>query len=76
MRVLGYLRLLPPHLQHLVFVCYLRELDLGLCIFDAEQAFVQPDREEDVFLRFPQGCGGMSGKVVRLNRSLYSLKQA
>ena len=52
------------------------ELDLDLCHFDAEQAFVQSNLDEDVFIRLPRGCGEMSGKVVRLNRSLYGLKQA
>ena len=52
------------------------ELFLNLCRFDAEQAFVQSNLEEDVFLRLSQGCGNMSGQVVRLNRSLYGLKQA
>ena len=52
------------------------ELDLDLCHFDAEQAFVQSDLKENVFMRLPQGCGDLSGKVVRLNRSLYGLKQA
>ena len=27
-------------------------------------------------MRQPPGCGEMSGKIVRLNRSLYVLKQA
>ena len=27
-------------------------------------------------MRLPPGCGEMSGKIVRLNRSLYGLKQA
>ena len=31
---------------------------------------------KDVFLRLPQGSGNMSGQVVRLNRSIYGLKQA
>ena len=52
------------------------ELDLDLCHFDAEQAFVQSELKEEVFLRLPQGCGDMSGRVVRLNRSLYGLRQA
>ena len=52
------------------------ELDLDLCHFDTEQAFVQSNLDEDVFMRLPRGCGEMSGKVVRLNRSLYGLKQA
>ena len=52
------------------------ELYLDLCNFDAEQALVQSNVEEDVFLRLPQGYGNMSGKVVRLNRSLYGLRLA
>ena len=52
------------------------ELDFDLCHFDAEQAFVQSDLEEDVFMRLPKGCDDLSGKVVRLQRSLYGLKQA
>ena len=49
------------------------ECDLDLCHFDVDQAFVQSDLE-DVFLRLPKGCGDPSGKVVRLNKSLYGLK--
>ena len=52
------------------------ECDLDLCHFDVDQAFVQSDLEEDVFLQLPKGCGDLSGKVVRLNKSLYGLKQA
>ena len=52
------------------------ECDLDLCHFDVDQAFVQSDLEDDVFLRLPKGCGDLSGKVVRLNKSLYGLKQA
>ena len=51
------------------------EYDLDLYPFD-DQAFVQSYLEEDVFLRLPKGCGGLSGNVVRLNKSLYGLKQA
>ena len=47
-----------------------------MCLFDAEQAFVQSDLEEILFMRLPEGCEDLSGKVVRLNRSLYGLKQA
>ena len=52
------------------------ELDPDVCHFDVEQAFVQPKLDEDVFLRLPIGCGHLSGKIVRLNTSLYGLKQA
>ena len=47
------------------------ELDLDVCHFDVEQASVQSKLDEDVFLRLPRGCGRLSGKVVRLNKSLY-----
>ena len=52
------------------------ELDLDVCHFDVEQAFVQSKLDEDVFLRLPRGCGRLYSKVVRLNKSLYGLKQA
>ena len=53
------------------------ERDLDLCRFDVDQAFIQSDLEEGVFLRLLKGCGHLSGKViVRLNKRLYGLKQA
>ena len=52
------------------------ELDLDLCPFDAEQAFVQSDLNKVVYIRLPPGCGALSGKVVRFHRSLYGLKRA
>ena len=51
------------------------EYNLDLFHFDVDQAFVQSDLEEDVFLRLPKGCGDLSGKkVVRINKRLYELK--
>ena len=52
------------------------ELDLDVSHFDVEQAFVQSKLDKDVFLRLPNGCGNLSGKIVRLNKNLYGLKQA
>ena len=52
------------------------ERDLDLCHFDIDQAFVQSDLKEGVFLRLSKGCGDPSGKVVRLDKRLYGLKQA
>ena len=53
------------------------ELDLDLCHFDVDQAFVQSQLDVDVFLRcLPKGCGKLSGKVVRLNKRLYGLTHA
>lgn len=47
-----------------------------MCHFDADQAFVQSKLDEILFVRLPQGRGPLLGKVVRLSRSLYGLKQA
>ena len=33
----------------------------GMCHFDAEQAFVQSELDEDLYIRLPQGCGELSG---------------
>lgn len=52
------------------------ELGWDLCHFDAEQAFVQSKLDEVVFVRLPPGCGVLSGKIVRLRKSLYGLRQA
>ena len=52
------------------------ENDLDLFHFDAEQAFVQSKLSEDIYMRLPEGCGADSGKVVKLAKSLYGLKQA
>ena len=49
---------------------------MDLCHFDAEQAFVQSELKEVVFILLPQGCGALSGMVVKLGRSLYRLRQA
>ena len=40
------------------------ELDLDLCHFDIQQAFVQSNLEENVYIRLPQGCGRLSGKIA------------
>ena len=44
--------------------------------FDIEQAFIQSDLDFEIYMRLPPGCGSMSGKIVRLNRSIYGLKQS
>ena len=52
------------------------ELGLDLCHFDVEQAFVQSPLDEDVYMQLPEGCGWLSGMKVKLNKTLYDLKQA
>ena len=51
---------------------------LGLDLFhlDVSQAFVQSELDEVVYVRLPRNCGTLSGKVMRLGKSLYDLKQA
>ena len=49
--------------------------DLELLHFDIEQAFVQSELDHEVFMKLSPGCGSMSGKVVRLGKSLYGLRQ-
>ena len=45
------------------------------CHFDVDQAFVRADLKEDVFMRLPEGCGALSGKIVKLNKSLHGVRQ-
>ena len=52
------------------------ELQLDLCHFDVQQAFVQAELKEVVWMRMPQGRGALSGRVVRLSHILYGFKQA
>ena len=52
------------------------ELGLDLGHFDVEQAFVQPPLDGDMYMQLPEGCGCLSGMVVKLNKSLYGLKQS
>lgn len=43
---------------------------------DVETAFLNGDLEEEVYIRLPKQCGEESGKVVRLIKPLYGLKQS
>ena len=40
------------------------ELDLDLCRFDNQQAFVLSDLEENLCMRLPQGCRRFSGNIL------------
>ena len=44
--------------------------------FDFKQTFVQAKLDTDVYMKLPYGCGERTGKVVKLNRALYGIKQA
>ena len=62
--------------SHRLVVALACKYNLELLHWDIEQAFVQSELDHEVFMKLPPGCGSMSGKVVRLNKSLYGLKQA
>ena len=52
------------------------EKSLPVFHLDVSQAFVQAPLEEEIFMRLPPGCGELSGKVVKLLKCQYGLKQA
>ncbi|KAM0789849.1 hypothetical protein ACM66B_006696 [Microbotryomycetes sp. NB124-2] len=43
---------------------------------DIDKAYLHSDLDKDLYLRIPQGVHGLQGKVLKLQRSLYGLKQA
>ena len=43
---------------------------------NVSQAIVQAPLREEISMRVPPGCGELSGKVVRLLKCHYGLKQA
>ena len=50
--------------------------DWKLRQLDVKQAFIPADLDFNVFMKFPDGRGDKSGKVVKLNKPVYGLKQA
>ena len=43
-------------------------LNLDLRLFDIEQAFVQSDLDENVYMRLPLGCIKLSGNSMAKNK--------
>lgn len=52
------------------------ELELDVCHSEDEQVLAQLELSDGVYMRLPRSAGVMSGKVVKLHRSRYGLKQA
>ena len=50
----------------------------GLPVFhvDVSQTLVQAPLEEEIYMRLPTGCSELSGKVVKILKCQYGLKQA
>ena len=44
--------------------------------FDVEQHFVRAKMDTNVFMKLPNGCGTLTGDVVRLEKATYEVKQA
>ena len=51
-------------------------LNLHFHHLDVNTAFLNGILKEEIYMCFPQGVGPNSGKIVRLLRSIYGLKQA
>jgi hypothetical protein len=49
---------------------------LHLRSFDVKSAFLQADIDRDIYVRLPDHCDKYSGRIVKLRKSLYGLKQA
>ena len=52
------------------------KLDWDLRHLDVDQASIQSELDNDIYLRLPPGCESVSGKVVLLNKAVYGLKQS
>ena len=50
--------------------------DWELRQLDVKQAFIQADLDFNVFMKLPGGCRDKSGKVMKLKKSVYGMKQA
>ena len=75
---MDYLETFSPtaNAASILIVALACKFDWELLHLDIEQAFVQSELDLEVFMKLPQGGGSMSGKIVRLNKSLYGLRQA
>ena len=59
-----------------MIVAIANEIGLPVFLLDVSQAFVQTPLEEKTYMRLPPGYGELSGKVVKLLKCQYGLKQA
>ena len=44
--------------------------------FDTAQAFTQAELDCTVYIKLPQGCSSLSGKIVRMGKCFYGLRQS
>ena len=68
-----------PVVKHtsICIMCVLAvRLKLHFHHLDVDTAFLNGPLEEELYMRMPEGSGSLTGKIVRLRRSIYGLKQA
>ena len=51
-------------------------LDLNVYQFDVQTAFLNGKLKEEIYMRVPKGISNQAGKVCKLDRAIYGLKQA
>lgn len=54
----------------------LADLNFEIDQMDAITAFLQGDLLEDIYIKYPEGYESKNGKVLKLKKSLYGLKQS
>ena len=59
-----------------LFVAIAVKNDWELRQLNVKKAFIRADLDFNVFMKLPDGCGDKSCKGVKLNKSVYGLKQA
>lgn len=52
------------------------KLNMKIDQMDAVTAFLQSDLSEEIYMELPGGCGADSGKICKLNKAIYGLKQS
>lgn len=56
-------------------ICAAVRNSIKLSHLDIQQAFVQTPLNEEMYVNPLPGCGEVTGKTVKLNKSFYGLKQ-
>ena len=59
-----------------VVLAFANELGYPVHHLDTAQAFTQAELDCTVYMKLPGGCGNLSGKIVRLEKALYGLRQS
>ena len=52
------------------------EKELPLRHFDVAQAYIRASLDEEVYIKFPEGCGEQSKRTTKIGRAIYGLKQS